>query len=84
MLVYAMRCVNCPQCGVVVERIPRASGKNQQTNLWSSADQKQVARAGTSVQLRAAGNNWETAADGKIDFDTKNVLITLTSNRILR
>ena len=25
--VYAMRRVNCPQCGVVVEQVPRSSGK---------------------------------------------------------
>ena len=31
LLVYAMRRVNCPQCGVVVEPVPWASGKNQQT-----------------------------------------------------
>ena len=30
-LVYALRRVNCPQCGVVVEQVPWASGKNQQT-----------------------------------------------------
>lgn len=33
-LVYAVRRVNCPQCGVVVERVPWASGKNQQTNSY--------------------------------------------------
>ena len=33
-LVYAMRRVNCPQCGVVVERVAWASGKNQQTNSY--------------------------------------------------
>lgn len=27
-LVYALRRVNCPQCGIVVERVPWASGKN--------------------------------------------------------
>jgi hypothetical protein len=53
-------------------------------NLWSSADQRHVAQAGASVQLRAMGNNGETAADAKNDFDTKKVLITLPSIRILR
>ncbi len=33
-LVYALRRVNCPQCGIVVERVPWASGKNQQTNSY--------------------------------------------------
>jgi len=33
-LVYAVRRVNCPQCGIVVERVPWASGKNQQTNSY--------------------------------------------------
>lgn len=33
-LVYALRRVNCPQCGIVVERVPWASGKNQQTKSY--------------------------------------------------
>lgn len=33
-LVYALRRVNCPECGVVVERVPWASGKNQQTHSY--------------------------------------------------
>lgn len=33
-LVYALRRVNCPQCGIVVERVPWASGKNRQTNSY--------------------------------------------------
>jgi transposase len=33
-LVYAMRRVDCPTCGVTVERVPWASGKNQQTNSY--------------------------------------------------
>jgi transposase len=32
--VYALRRVNCPDCGVVVERIPWACGKNQQTKSY--------------------------------------------------
>ena len=32
--VYAMRRVNCPECGVVVERIPWACGKNHQTTSY--------------------------------------------------
>ena len=33
-LVYAMRRGNCPQCGTIVERVPWASGENQQTNSY--------------------------------------------------
>jgi transposase len=33
-LVYAVRRVSCPECGVVVERVPWADGKNQQTNSY--------------------------------------------------
>ena len=33
-LVYALRRVNCPQCGVVSERVPWASGKHQQTRSY--------------------------------------------------
>ena len=32
--VYAMRRVNCPECGIVVEQVPWASGKNQQTHSY--------------------------------------------------
>lgn len=32
--VYALRRVNCPDCGVIVERIPWACGKNQQTKSY--------------------------------------------------
>jgi transposase len=31
VLVYALRRINCPSCGVKVERIPWAAGKNRQT-----------------------------------------------------
>lgn len=39
-LVYSMRRVNCPKCGVKVERIPWASGKSRLTNSykWFLAD----------------------------------------------
>jgi transposase len=33
-LVYALRRVDCPQCGVVVERVPWASGKCQMCNSY--------------------------------------------------
>jgi transposase len=33
-LVYALRRVNCPECGVVVERVPWASGKCQMTDSY--------------------------------------------------
>ena len=33
-LVYALRRVYCPQCGIVVERVPWTSGKDQQTNSY--------------------------------------------------
>jgi transposase len=33
-LVYALRRVNCPQCGVVVESVPWASGKCRMTNSY--------------------------------------------------
>ena len=32
--VYALRRVQCPDCGVIVERIPWACGKNQQTKSY--------------------------------------------------
>jgi transposase len=34
-LVYRMRRVDCPRCGVVVERVPWASGKEQQTEAFA-------------------------------------------------
>ena len=33
-LAYHMRRVSCPQCGVVVERVPWADGKNQTCNVY--------------------------------------------------
>ena len=33
-LVYALRRVDCPECGIVVEQVPWASGKNQQTHSY--------------------------------------------------
>lgn len=33
-LVYSVRRVSCPECGVVVERVPWADGKNQLTNSY--------------------------------------------------
>lgn len=33
--VYAMRRVNCPDCGVKVERVPWANGKHQQTKTYA-------------------------------------------------
>ncbi|MGH7927761.1 MAG: ISL3 family transposase [Candidatus Binatia bacterium] len=34
LFIYALRRVNCPTCGVVVERVPWASGKCRQTNSY--------------------------------------------------
>jgi transposase len=53
IFLYAMRRVNCPQCGVKVERVPWAEGKNQLTTTyqiflarWAKLlSWKQVARA---------------------------------------
>ena len=35
--VYAMRRVDCPRCGVTVERVPWAKGKNQLQLTWGQA-----------------------------------------------
>jgi transposase len=34
LFVYAMRRVNCPQCGIVVERVPWSDGKCHQTKTY--------------------------------------------------
>ena len=59
-LVYALRRVNCPTCGVKVERIPWAEGKSRLTNSykWFLADWAK--RLSWQETARVFHTSWET------------------------
>lgn len=59
-LVYAMRRVNCPQCGVVVERVPWASGKNQQTNSYRMFLATWAKRMSWQEVATVFGTSWDS------------------------
>ena len=59
-LIYAMRRVNCPQCGVVVERVPWASGKNQQTNSYRMFLATWAKRMSWQEVAAVFGTSWDS------------------------
>ena len=59
-LVYALRRINCPQCGVVVERVPWASGKNQQTNSYRMFLATWAKRISWQEVATAFGTSWDS------------------------
>lgn len=59
-LIYAMRRVNCLQCGVVVERVPWASGKNQQTNSYRVFLATWAMRMSWQEVARVFGTSWDS------------------------
>ena len=59
-LVYAMRRVNCPQCGVVVEQVPWASGKNQQTNSYRMFLATWAKRMSWQEVATVFGTSWDS------------------------
>lgn len=59
-LVYAMRRVKCPQCGVVVERVPWASGKNQQTNSYRLFLARWAKRMSWQEVAKVFNTNWDS------------------------
>jgi transposase len=58
--VYALRRVKCPQCGVVVEKVPWASGKNHQTNTYRVFLARWAKRLSWQEVARVFGTNWDS------------------------
>ena len=58
--VYAMRRVNCPTCGVVVEQVPWAEGKRRVTTTYSWFLARWAKRLCWSDVAKAFQTNWET------------------------
>ena len=58
--VYALRRVNCPGCGVVVERVPWADGKNQQTNSYRLFLATWAKRLSWQEVARVFGTSWNS------------------------
>jgi len=59
-LVYALRRVNCPECDVVVERVPWASGKNQQTHSDRLFLATWARRMSWQEVATVFGTNWDS------------------------
>jgi transposase len=59
-LVYALRRVNCPECGIVVERVPWASGKNRQTNSYRIFLATWAKRLSWQEVARVFGTSWDS------------------------
>jgi transposase len=59
-LVYALRRVNCPECGVVVERVPWASGKNQQTHSYRLFLASWARRMSWQEVATVFGTSWDS------------------------
>jgi transposase len=58
--VYAMRRVNCPTCGVVVEQVPWAEGKHQVTTTYAWFLARWAKRLCWSDVAEAFQTSWET------------------------
>jgi transposase len=57
--IYAMRRVECPTCGVVVERVPWGSGKSQATTTYSWFLARWAKRLSWSEVADAFQTSWE-------------------------
>jgi len=60
VLVYALRRVNCPDCGVTVERVPWADGKQQQTREYRWFLARWAKRLSWSEVAEVFGTTWDT------------------------
>lgn len=59
-LVYAMRRVNCSQCGVVVEKVPWAYGKEQQTKSYQLFLATWAKRLSWKETASIFGTSWDS------------------------
>ncbi len=57
---YAMRRVDCPTCGVKVERVPWASGKNRLTNHYANFLASWAKELSWSKVAERFGSSWQT------------------------
>lgn len=57
---YAMRRVNCPTCGVKVERVPWASGKNRLTHHYANFLASWAKELSWSKVAERFGSSWQT------------------------
>jgi transposase len=62
-LVYAMRRVDCPDCGVVVEEVPWAQGKHQQTTSYRWFLAQWAKRLPWKQVAQIFGTSWDTVYD---------------------
>lgn len=60
VFLYALRRVNCPHCGVVVERIPWAEGKQQQTSSFRWFLARWAKRLSWRETAKAFLTSWDT------------------------
>ena len=60
VLVYALRRVNCPACGVKAERVPWADGKQQQTKEYRLFLARWAKRLSWSEVATIFGASWDT------------------------
>jgi transposase len=60
LLVYAMRRVNCPTCGVVVEQVPWGHGKCRQTKSYRWFLSQWAKRLSWSEVALVFGTSWNT------------------------
>ena len=58
--IYALRRVNCSECGVVVERVPWADGKNQQTNSYRLFLATWAKRLSWQEVAKVFGTSWDS------------------------
>ena len=58
--VYALRRVDCPQCGIVVEQVPWASGKNQQTHRYRLFLSTWAKRLSWQEVANIFGTSWDS------------------------
>ncbi|MDA0840533.1 MAG: ISL3 family transposase [Planctomycetota bacterium] len=61
--VYAMRRVNCPDCGIKVEEVPWAAGKHQHTRSYSRFLAKWAQRLSWSEVAEVFGTTWNRVYD---------------------
>lgn len=57
--VYAMRRVDCPRCGITVERVPWAEGKSQHTRTYQWFLARWAKRMCWQAVAEAFGTTWE-------------------------
>jgi transposase len=58
-LLYSMRRVNCPDCGVLVEEVPWASGKHHLTNVYMQFLAHWARKLSWKETAAAFGTSWE-------------------------